>query len=121
MFGDFGHGMVLLIFALYMCKSADKFSKGLLKDIFAFRYMLILMGFFATYCGLIYNDFISLKILALNSCYETDKFSKNGFNEDVYIRKENCTYSLGFDWIWGKIFGLKNRYGGKRDQLHEFF
>jgi len=62
------------------------------------------MGFMATYCGLIYNDFISLKILGLNSCYHVDKMISvpgGGTNNDVFMRKENCTYGLGFDWIWG--------------------
>ena len=40
MFGDFGHGMALFLLALYMCKNADKFDKGYLKEIFFFRYML---------------------------------------------------------------------------------
>lgn len=29
MFGDFGHGLALFLFALYMCKNADKFDKGM--------------------------------------------------------------------------------------------
>jgi len=103
MFGDVGHGLALLFFAIYMCKSADKFDKGLLREVFAFRYMLVLMGFFATYCGLIYNDFISIKVLALSSCYHTDKLETiNGASVyDIYERKPDCTYQLGFDWIWG--------------------
>lgn len=28
------------------------------------------MGFFATYCGIIYNDFMAIPIWAFESCYE---------------------------------------------------
>jgi V-type H+-transporting ATPase subunit a len=31
------------------------------------------MGFFAFYCGLIYNDFMSISLNLFGSCYETPK------------------------------------------------
>tara|TARA_B110000285_G_scaffold192858_1_gene221515 strand:- start:1160 stop:1339 length:180 start_codon:yes stop_codon:yes gene_type:complete len=57
MFGDIMHGTLLTIFAATICwshKEGDKnpFNLG--------RYMLLLMGLAATFCGFIYNEFTSL-------------------------------------------------------------
>jgi len=53
MFGDIGHGGVLLCFALWIIYSKN--GKQLLPDIYAMRYLLLMMGVFATYAGFIYN------------------------------------------------------------------
>jgi len=58
-----------------------------MKEIMPLRYLFLLMGIFATYCGLIYNDFFSLKLDLFGSCY----------NEDF---KKICNYPFGFDPIW---------------------
>jgi len=41
------------------------------------RYILLLMGMFAVYCGLIYNEFFALPINLFTSCYMTDPLDKN--------------------------------------------
>lgn len=50
------------------------------------------MGFFALYCGLLYNDFLSLNPNIFGSCY----YEKE---EEVY-RKSNCVYKIGVDPVW---------------------
>ena len=53
------------------------------------------MGFFATYCGLIYNDFNSIPLkLFGSSCYE----SKHGDAEAILT--EDCIYPIGIDPKW---------------------
>jgi len=47
------------------------------------------MGFFALYCGLLYNDFLSLNPNIFGTCY----YEKN---EEVY-RQSNCVYPIGVD------------------------
>lgn len=49
------------------------------------------MGLFTTYCGFIYNDFLSLPLKILGSCY---KFS----NGDK--KYPGCFYSFGVDPVW---------------------
>ena len=96
MFGDIAHGLTLLLFALYLCLFNDKInkSKSMLKGLTFSRYFLLLMGFFAVYCGFIYNDFLSIP-LYFSSCYD-----KKG-NTTTELRKhENCTHSFGLDPIW---------------------
>lgn len=80
MYGDIGHGSVLLAISLFLIA----FGRGLvgsfeqLKDVFEFRYMLFLMAFFSVYCGLMYNDFMSLPLNLFDSCYS----EKTGVRKD---------------------------------------
>lgn len=67
----------MLILAAYVTWNAPKISKGNhpLKDLVPIRYLLLLMGFFAAYCGLMYNDLMSLPLNLFGSCYEIEVFS----------------------------------------------
>lgn len=62
-------------------------------DIAAYRYLFLLMGLFAFYCGFIYNDFFSLPWNLFGSCFE------NGEGTSTKI-VENCVYPLGLDPKW---------------------
>lgn len=84
MFGDFGHGALLFLTGLYLMYSSRESLRS-------FSSMLILMGFFSTYCGLIYNEFFSVPMPLMGSCYDIEK----------RIRTNGCTYSFGVDWMWG--------------------
>ncbi len=71
MFGDLGHGALMLSFAVFLCwKNDDLQGSGSWLPFLRARYMLLLMGLFATYCGLIYNDMMSLPLDIFGSCYE---------------------------------------------------
>ena len=102
MYGDIGHGLILFLFALYLCIFNKSLSKGPLKDFLFARYFLLLMGFFATFCGLLYNDFLSMP-LDFGSCY--DRAGKFGGNYTDRIKLndgsgEYCKYKFGVDPIW---------------------
>jgi len=100
MFGDIGHGSILFIFALYLCiynKSIMK-SKSLLSSLVPHRYFLVLMGFFAVYCGLLYNDFLSIPIY-FKSCYNLKSSNMEGKKGQVE-RNETCSYEFGLDPVW---------------------
>lgn len=63
------------------------------------RYMVLMMGFFAFYCGWIYNDFLGMNINIFGSCYE---FDRDIIVEDIYIKpKADCIYPFGVDPVWG--------------------
>jgi len=57
MFGDIAHGMILLILSIYVIFMKDYIvkKKSILLPLVDIRYMVILMGFFATFCGFCYN------------------------------------------------------------------
>jgi V-type H+-transporting ATPase subunit a len=64
MYGDIGHGLFLLSAGLYLLwneKANDNAKLGeMMGGIHMGRYMLTMMGFFAVYAGMIYNDCFSL-------------------------------------------------------------
>ncbi|KAM5565028.1 V-type proton ATPase subunit a3-like [Rosa sericea] len=64
MFGDWGHGICLLLATLYFIIRERKFSSQKLGDIiemtFGGRYVIFMMALFSIYTGLIYNEFFSV-------------------------------------------------------------
>lgn len=64
MFGDIGHGILMLFFASWLVLSEKKLAKQKLGDIlgmmFGGRYVILLMAIFSIYTGFIYNEFFSL-------------------------------------------------------------
>lgn len=74
MFGDVAHGSIVFLAGLGLC-IAEKFMKDNedLQPYFKIRYLFLMMGFFATYMGFIYNDFMSLPLEVFGKgCYEAD-------------------------------------------------
>ncbi|MED6168631.1 V-type proton ATPase subunit a1 [Stylosanthes scabra] len=61
MFGDWGHGICLLLGSLVLIACEKKLSAqrlgSFMEMLFGGRYVLLLMSLFSIYCGLIYNEF----------------------------------------------------------------
>lgn len=95
MFGDIGHGLLLLLFATYLCLNIEELTAGksALKPAVKARYILLFMGFFAFYNGWMYNDFLSIPLNVFGSCY---------VNEGTVAVKEDkdCVYPFGIDPKW---------------------
>lgn len=65
------------------------------------RWMFLLCGFFSTYTGFVYNDFMSIMPNIFQSCYRRANIS------NVYVKDDpNCVYPFGFDWVWGESQNL---------------
>lgn len=91
MFGDIGHGGLLLLSAILIFVFADKLPAGVVK----MRYLLLLMGFYAFYMGLLYNDFMSIPLSLFGpSCYT---ISEEGQYE---LKDADCQYPFGMDPAW---------------------
>lgn len=73
MFGDMGHGSILLIFALVLVFGNSRLKDSMIKDLLPLRYMLMFMGICATYSGFIYNEFFAMQINIFSSCYDMTK------------------------------------------------
>ena len=98
MFGDIGHGFVILLFSLYLIYYENNIKKdkdSYLRYVIKYRYFLLLLSFFSIYCGFIYNDFISLPFNFFKSCYIENE-NENG----KFIKKDKCVYPFGVDPKW---------------------
>jgi V-type H+-transporting ATPase subunit a len=93
MYGDIGHGFCLLLFGIYMVMTEKKLEKGnvdeMTAQIYGGRYMMTMMGAFAMYAGLVYNDFFSLPLNLFGS-----KFTYPDCLEEEGVRCE-AMYKIG--------------------------
>uniref|UniRef100_A0A8D3E7A4 V-type proton ATPase subunit a n=1 Tax=Scophthalmus maximus TaxID=52904 RepID=A0A8D3E7A4_SCOMX len=72
MFGDMGHGVLMTCAALYLVLresrlTAQKNDNEMFNMVFAGRYIILLMGIFSVYTGIIYNDCFSKSLNAFGS------------------------------------------------------
>lgn len=99
MFGDIGHGLILFLLGLYLVFNNDKLKKTSFAMVSDLRYIVLMMGFFAFYCGWIYNDFLGMNLNIFGSCYSV----REDIEVDTYIeaKEGECIYPFGIDPIWG--------------------
>ena len=109
MFGDIGHSLIIFFAALYFCINSKTLENNtLIKNLLPFRYFLLLMGFFGTFCGFMYNDFLSVPI-NFPTCFTnkvnqtlqlTNKENETKINFYELNKTSNCNYKFGLDPIW---------------------
>lgn len=117
MFGDMGHGLVLLLVGAFLCIFDGPIRRKApgMAGILTARYIVLLMGIFATYCGVIYNDFMAIPIWAFESCYDIRELrvGEPGYNPNAttpihghhndqmaVFYKKDCVYPVGVDPAW---------------------
>mmetsp|Transcript_95605 Transcript_95605/g.227736 ORF Transcript_95605/g.227736 Transcript_95605/m.227736 type:complete len:802 (+) Transcript_95605:65-2470(+) len=100
MYGDVGHGTLLFLAGLWLCKNAESF-RFTQPVLFAVRYMVVSLGFFAIFAGFMYNDFFSIGLQIFESRW---KDSGDGVNfipdYDVKNSGGRGPYPFGLDWMW---------------------
>ncbi|KAK2196427.1 bifunctional ATPase [Babesia duncani] len=111
MFGDIGHGICLIFFALFLIfchqKLANKYTGEVSLMVINGRYMILLMGIFATYTGFIYNDFLSIPNNLFSSRWvrasDTEIPAPNalgGYYETFVPAKSGFPIPFGLDPAW---------------------
>uniref|UniRef100_A0A8C1XU49 V-type proton ATPase subunit a n=1 Tax=Cyprinus carpio TaxID=7962 RepID=A0A8C1XU49_CYPCA len=117
MFGDMGHGVLMTCAALYLVIResrllAQKSDNEMFSMIFAGRYIILLMGIFSVYTGLIYNDCFSKSLNMFGSSWSVRPmfFPKGNWtvSSNLYFLQLDPAvpgvfggpYPLGIDPIW---------------------
>jgi len=109
MFGDVGHGFVLFFVGSALCMLSDFIlarAPGM-AAVLSMRYILVLMGIFATFAGFIYNDFMAIPLWIWDSCYQISEVNPEANHDDMYehipmnaVPIPGCVYPLGLDPMW---------------------
>ncbi|KAI9700066.1 MAG: H(+)-transporting V0 sector ATPase subunit a [Candelina mexicana] len=102
MFGDFGHGILLTLAALAMIYWEKPLTKRKNDELFSMaffgRYIMLMMGVFSMYTGLIYNDMFSKALTLFPSQWEWPDF-KEGETVTAHL-KGGYRYPFGMDHLW---------------------
>jgi len=111
MFGDYGHGSLLLFGGFCMVMFYDQLKETSMKDVLFLRYLFFMMGFFSCYNGLLYNEWFAIPYPWFKSCYVTDKLPTldQGFvfpyvdfpsGSTKEFDGTTCVYPFGMDPTW---------------------
>lgn len=117
MFGDWGHGICLLLGALYLVMNEKKLGSKKLGDImemaYGGRYVILLMSIFSIYTGFVYNEFFSVPF---------NIFGKSAYRcADPSFSIDNCPSASTNGLVkWSSdpyAFGLDSVWHGSRSEL----
>ncbi|KAG8446637.1 hypothetical protein GDO86_014185 [Hymenochirus boettgeri] len=120
MFGDFGHGLLMTLFAIWLVVResrilSQKIDNELFNMMFSGRYIILLMGVFSIYTGLIYNDCFSKALNLFGSSWSVrpmftmvrDPWSEELLKKVSVLQMDpnvsgvfNGPYPFGIDPIW---------------------
>ncbi|NXC37485.1 VPP2 ATPase, partial [Campylorhamphus procurvoides] len=118
MFGDLGHGLLMFLFALLtiLYENHPRLKRSqdeIMKMLFEGRYVILLMGLFSIYTGLIYNDCFSKSINIFGSgwnvsaMFEQKAWSDEDLKNNQFLALDpnisgvyNGAYPFGIDPIW---------------------
>ncbi|PRT56810.1 V-type proton ATPase subunit a, vacuolar isoform [Wickerhamiella sorbophila] len=100
MFGDLGHGFILFLAAFYLVLNERKLAKVNAGDIFDMaysgRYILMFMGIFAMFAGLMYNDVFSRSMTLFASGWEWPEHKAG----ETVSAVSTGVYKFGLDYAW---------------------
>ncbi|XP_057630264.1 V-type proton ATPase 116 kDa subunit a 1 isoform X3 [Chionomys nivalis] len=118
MFGDFGHGILMTLFAVWMVLKesrilSQKNENEMFSTVFSGRYIILLMGIFSIYTGLIYNDCFSKSLNIFGSSWSVrPMFTEGNWTEETLLGSSvlqlnpaipgvfGGPYPFGIDPIW---------------------
>ncbi|XP_038901222.1 V-type proton ATPase subunit a1 [Benincasa hispida] len=104
MFGDWGHGICLLLGALFLIARESKLNNqklgSFMEMLFGGRYVLLLMSLFSIYCGLIYNEFFSVPYHIFGASAYKCRDNSCSDAHTVGLVKYRDPYPFGVDPSW---------------------
>ncbi|KAK9476658.1 V-type ATPase, V0 complex, 116kDa subunit family [Lipomyces japonicus] len=102
MFGDLGHGAIMFLAGVALIAYEQKIGKIANRDemfdmIFTGRYVILMMGVFAMYTGLIYNDIFSKSMTLFRPGWQWPQTWNEG---DLILANQTGVYPFGLDPTW---------------------
>ncbi|XP_063156797.1 V-type proton ATPase 116 kDa subunit a 1 isoform X4 [Candoia aspera] len=110
MFGDFGHGILMTLLAVWMVIResrilSQKSDNEIFNTIFSGRYIILLMGSFSIYTGLIYNDCFSKSLNMFGSSWSVrPMFQKSNWTEDLLREYPMLQLNPAIDGVFGGAY-----------------
>ncbi|KAF1991759.1 V0/A0 complex, 116-kDa subunit of ATPase [Aulographum hederae CBS 113979] len=105
MFGDFGHGCIMTLAALAMIYWEKPLLRSKQDELFSMafygRYIMLMMGTYSIYTGLIYCDAFSKELPIFPSMWKwefPDDFQEG--DSVTAVRNGDSVYPFGMDWMW---------------------
>ena len=95
MFGDIGHGFVLFLIGVFLWILSEEARDSQFRSLHSIRYLILLMGFFSTFSGILYNDFMSIP-LDYYSCYHKVREG----NRIIGRAAKGCVLPTSVDVFW---------------------
>jgi V-type H+-transporting ATPase subunit a len=103
MFGDFGHGALITMVATVLIYWETKLGSTKLEEIiemaFLGRYIMLMMGVFSMYTGLIYCDIFSRSFTIFQSQWKWPDNIRQGQTVEASLR-DGYRFPFGVDWNW---------------------
>ncbi|KAL3616405.1 V-type proton ATPase subunit a1 [Castilleja foliolosa] len=104
MFGDWGHGICLLLGALFLIAREKRYGSqklgSFMEMLFGGRYVLLLMSIFSIYCGVIYNELFSVPFHIFGSSAYKCRDATCSNAGTIGLIKDRDTYPFGVDPSW---------------------
>ncbi|GAB2275059.1 V-type proton ATPase subunit a1 [Dionaea muscipula] len=104
MFGDWGHGICLLLLALFLIARESRLSSqklgSFMEMLFGGRYVVLLMSIFSIFCGLLYNEFFSVAFHIFGASAYKCRDESCSLSQTAGLVKFRDPYPFGVDPSW---------------------
>ncbi|KAF9364518.1 H(+)-transporting V0 sector ATPase subunit a [Mortierella sp. NVP85] len=104
MFGDVGHGILVLLVGLYLVLNERKLASSdggeMFEMVFGGRYIVLLMGAFSIFTGMMYNDIFSRALPFFQTGWHFNVPDDHVVGNIIVAEPNGHTYPFGIDYSW---------------------
>ncbi|KAF9348519.1 H(+)-transporting V0 sector ATPase subunit a [Mortierella sp. AD094] len=103
MFGDVGHGILVLLLGIYLVLNERKLANvdsEMFGMVYGGRYIILLMGAFSIFTGMMYNDIFSRALPFFQSGWKFNIPEDYDGRTALIAEPTGYTYPFGIDYAW---------------------